>query len=95
MLGNVHIVQEINIATVFFISGLTLKTDEMMQALRYKFELAYGMITILFLTGFLGFVFRVIPLVPPEFSIGELLQYTGRCIVELLAPSWLCGLVLC
>ncbi len=75
-----HIVQEINIAIVFFISGLTLKTDEMMQALRYKFELAYGMIAILFLTGFLGFAFRVIPLVPPEFSIGE---FTLAATVQL------------
>jgi sodium/bile acid cotransporter 7 len=77
VLGNVHIVQEINIAIVFFISGLTLKTDEMMQALRYRFELAYGMIAILFLTGFLGFAFRVIPLVPPEFAIGE---YMRSCL---------------
>ncbi len=66
-----HILQEVFVVLVFFISGLTLKTDEIAKALRFKFELAYGMVTILFLTGFLGFAMKAIPLMPPEFSIGE------------------------
>jgi hypothetical protein len=130
VLGNVHIIQEINIAIVFFIrcaaahpgggcdvprhppppcsaaalrakpaplvlapgtgmvhattraphrrpdlrtpncSGLTLKTDDIAGAMRYKRELAYGMATILFTTSFLGFAFRALPLQPPEFATG-------------------------
>lgn len=33
--------------------------------------IAYGFVCILFLSGCLGFVFREIPLVPLDFSIGE------------------------
>ncbi len=71
VLGSVHILQEMFVVFVFFISGLTLKTDDMMKALRFKLELAYGMVTILFLTGFLGFAMKALPLAPLEFSIGE------------------------
>ena len=66
-----HVLQEVCVVIVFFISGITLKTDDMAKALSYRLELAYGMITILFTTSFLGFAFRALPLQPPEFATGE------------------------
>ncbi len=70
VLGNVHILQEVCVVIVFFISGITLQTDDMARALRYRLELAYGMVTILFTTSLLGFAFRGLPLSPPEFATG-------------------------
>jgi hypothetical protein len=45
------------------------------------------MITILFITGFLGFAFRAMPLQPPEFATGAALPPPAalRCAARRLA----------
>ncbi|KAL4419051.1 hypothetical protein ABPG77_010330, partial [Micractinium sp. CCAP 211/92] len=68
--GSVHVIQEVNIIIVFFISGLVLKTEDIKAALKHKLGVAYGLISILFVTPCLGFAFRAIPLVPGEFAAG-------------------------
>ncbi|KAL4439853.1 hypothetical protein ABPG75_002854 [Micractinium tetrahymenae] len=68
--GEVHVIQEVNIIIVFFISGLVLKTEDIQAALRHKLGVAYGLLSILFVTPCLGFAFRAIPLVPSEFAAG-------------------------
>ncbi|KAL4859479.1 putative sodium/metabolite cotransporter BASS4 [Chlorella vulgaris] len=68
--GDIHVIQGINIILVFFISGLVLKTDDLAAAMKHKLGLAFGLISILFVTPCLGFALRVIPLNPPEFAAG-------------------------
>ncbi|EFN59401.1 hypothetical protein CHLNCDRAFT_49947 [Chlorella variabilis] len=68
--GEIHVIQEINIILVFFISGLVLKTDDLAAAIKHKLGVTYGLISILFVTPCLGFALREIPLNPPEFSAG-------------------------
>jgi predicted Na+-dependent transporter len=42
--GDIHVIQEINIILVFFISGLVLKTDDLAAAMKHKLGLAFGLI---------------------------------------------------
>ncbi|GLC37781.1 hypothetical protein PLESTM_000647600 [Pleodorina starrii] len=70
--GNVHIIQEVNMAIVFFISGLVLNTSELKTAMRRESwpSVAFGFVMILLVTPALGFAMREIPLTPPAFSVG-------------------------
>eukprot|EP00667_Euglena_gracilis_P009121 EG_transcript_9263 len=68
--GNVRMMQALNNAFVFFISGLTLKNSEFRQVLTYWKSFLYGMVSILVLTPCLGFATKEMPLAPPEFVIG-------------------------
>eukprot|EP00668_Euglena_longa_P011724 GGOE01014139.1.p1 GENE.GGOE01014139.1~~GGOE01014139.1.p1 ORF type:complete len:430 (-),score=83.25 GGOE01014139.1:300-1532(-) len=68
--GTVRMMQALNNAIVFFISGLTLKNSEFKQVLTYWKAFLYGMISILVLTPCLGFATKEMPLSPPEFVIG-------------------------
>ena len=65
-----HLVQEINIIIVFFISGLVLKTEDIRAALKHKVGVLYGFVAIIGITPCLGFALRAIPLTPPEYSYG-------------------------
>lgn len=65
-----HIIQEINIGIVFFISGLALDTNQLKKVNGSKLALAYGFFAILILTPLLGFVIREISLEPREFTTG-------------------------
>ncbi|GIL46904.1 hypothetical protein Vafri_3772 [Volvox africanus] len=69
---NVHIIQEINMAIVFFISGLVLNTTELRTAMRRESwpSVAFGFLMILLITPALGFAMREIPLTPPAFAVG-------------------------
>lgn len=70
VLGNVHIIQEINIGIVFFISGLALDTKALKAVKGSKLAVGYGFVSILLITPLVGFAIREIPLEPKEFTIG-------------------------
>ena len=55
---------------IFIISGLTLKTEDILATLRARRGLAYGLVAILVVTPCFGFGLINIPLGPEEFSIG-------------------------
>lgn len=63
----------------FFISGLTLRTDEMRSALTRRNALGtgWGLLSIMGVTPLLAFAVRGLPLQPPEYATG----LTIFCIV--------------
>jgi SBF-like CPA transporter family (DUF4137) len=75
----VHVVTFINICVVFFISGLTLRTDELKDALTNRTipGTTFAFLSIIGLTPVLGFALRDLPLHPEGFVIG----LTIFCIV--------------
>ncbi len=68
--GNYSIVETIGIIVIFVISGLVLKTEELLAAVRHPFPLLYGLVAILGITPMLGFATIHIPFHPREFAIG-------------------------
>lgn len=68
----VHVVVFINICIVFFISGLTLRTDELKDAFtrRTAAGTVFGFVSIVGLTPLLAWAVRDLPLQPPGFSSG-------------------------
>eukprot|EP01024_Parvocaulis_polyphysoides_P049047 TRINITY_DN471_c0_g1_i10.p1 TRINITY_DN471_c0_g1~~TRINITY_DN471_c0_g1_i10.p1 ORF type:complete len:427 (+),score=41.90 TRINITY_DN471_c0_g1_i10:121-1401(+) len=69
-MGDYNITKTMNICTIFFISGMTLRSSEIKAAFSAYSALAYSLITILFITPFAGFAFLKIPYNPQEFAIG-------------------------
>ena len=67
-----RVVQTINVVVIFIISGLTLKTDDIKDALSKEGRLGYmyGIVAILGITGCVGFVAGEIPFDVKEFSYG-------------------------
>lgn len=55
---------------MFFISGLVLKTEEIKKASSHWQAIIYGLVAILAVTPCLGFLFKIIPLNPIEFTYG-------------------------
>lgn len=70
--SNYSIVETVCIIVIFVISGLVLKTEELLAAFKRPFPLLYGLVAILGLTPMLGFATIKIPFQPPEFAVGEL-----------------------
>ncbi len=68
--GNIRIVQAINNALVFLISGLTLRSDDFRAMLRHWVGVLFGFVAILVITPCLGFGLVRLPLQPPEFAVG-------------------------
>ncbi|GMH34795.1 hypothetical protein BSKO_02656 [Bryopsis sp. KO-2023] len=68
--GDYRLIQTINVCTIFIISGLTLKTTDIMAALKAYVGFLYGAITILIITPCLGFALVKIPFSTPEFATG-------------------------
>ena len=70
--AGVHVVTFLNIVAVFFISGLTLRTDELKDAFDRRGALgtAFGLLSILGLTPLLGFGVAKLPLEPAAFVTG-------------------------
>jgi predicted Na+-dependent transporter len=68
--GGYKIVSTFNICTIFVISGLTLKTDEALKALKHPFGLVYGLVAILIITPMMGFAVRRIPFSEADFAKG-------------------------
>jgi hypothetical protein len=69
---DVHVVTFINICVVFFISGLTLNTDQLKNALtkRTITGTIFAFVSIIGLTPLLGFATRHLPLQPATFATG-------------------------
>lgn len=72
VLDGVRIVQEVFIACVFLISGLTLdpKALRRLSYRRLAFALVYSIIAMLFVTPLIGFAYNLVPLQPIEFAYG-------------------------
>eukprot|EP00898_Chlorokybus_atmophyticus_P007212 jgi/Chlat1/7492/Chrsp61S07014 len=70
--AGVHVITFINICVVFFISGLTLRTDELKDAFTRKTILGtlFGFISIVALTPNLAWAVKHLPFSPPELSTG-------------------------
>ena len=66
----------INVCIVFFISGLTLKVEDMKDVLKQPWIILYGLLTINFLTSLLAYVMIALPFKPHEFSIGAAIFVT-------------------
>lgn len=67
-----RVVQTINVVVIFLISGLTLKTDDIKEALgkEGRWGYLYGVVAILGITGCVGFLAAEIPFDVREFSYG-------------------------
>ncbi|KAI8463222.1 MAG: SBF-like CPA transporter family-domain-containing protein [Monoraphidium minutum] len=72
VVAGVHVVTFINICIVFFISGLTLRTDELRTALTRRNALGttWGFLSIVGVTPLLAFGARGLPFSPPEYATG-------------------------
>ena len=72
VLDGVRIVQEVFIAIVFLISGLTLdpKALKRLSYKRLSYALVYAVIAMLFVTPLIGFAYNKMPLTPIEFDYG-------------------------
>ncbi|WIA30320.1 hypothetical protein OEZ86_000408 [Tetradesmus obliquus] len=70
--AGVHVLPFVAVALVFFISGLTLKTDELRTAFtrRAAAGTLFGLVSILGITPLLGFGLRLLPLQPVELVVG-------------------------
>ncbi|GMH34803.1 hypothetical protein BSKO_02664 [Bryopsis sp. KO-2023] len=68
--GSYRLIQTINVCTIFVISGMTLKTTDIMAALKSYVGFVYGVIMILIITPCLGFALVKIPFSTPEFATG-------------------------
>eukprot|EP00879_Flechtneria_rotunda_P008696 GHRR01009109.1.p2 GENE.GHRR01009109.1~~GHRR01009109.1.p2 ORF type:complete len:214 (+),score=39.85 GHRR01009109.1:147-788(+) len=68
----VHVITFINICIVFFISGLTLRTDELKAAFSRTAAVGtiFGLVSIVGITPLLGFAVRLLPLTPAEYVTG-------------------------
>lgn len=73
------VVETVCIVIIFLISGLALKTEEILFAIKHPGPLIYGLIAILGVTPCLGFVTIRLPLQPAEFVIGTLPPYCMPC----------------
>eukprot|EP00164_Ancoracysta_twista_P001714 GFYU01002248.1.p1 GENE.GFYU01002248.1~~GFYU01002248.1.p1 ORF type:complete len:406 (-),score=86.45 GFYU01002248.1:20-1237(-) len=62
--------QAICVSLIFFISGLTLKTDDIKKAINAYKAIIYGIISILLITPMAGFLILAIPWSTKEFGIG-------------------------
>ena len=65
-----HIIPEINIIIVFFISGMALKTEDIKAAWQHKLCVLFGFVSTLALTPCFGFLLRIIPLTPAAYAAG-------------------------
>lgn len=69
--GSWSVIQTVCVVIIFVISGATLKTEEIAQALTTgRGGLAYGLVAILGLTPLLGFIHVYVPYKPVEFRYG-------------------------
>lgn len=68
--GDYRIVQTINVCTIFVISGLTLKTEDIVKAMKAPLPLLYGCVAILLITPMLAFAATEIPFDVEAFATG-------------------------
>eukprot|EP01023_Acetabularia_acetabulum_P051206 TRINITY_DN5638_c0_g2_i1.p1 TRINITY_DN5638_c0_g2~~TRINITY_DN5638_c0_g2_i1.p1 ORF type:complete len:464 (-),score=27.79 TRINITY_DN5638_c0_g2_i1:1085-2371(-) len=65
-----NIAKTLNICTIFFISGLTLRSSEIKAAFSSYCALAYSLVVILLITPFAGMLVLKVPYNPLEFAVG-------------------------
>jgi solute carrier family 10 (sodium/bile acid cotransporter), member 7 len=94
------VVQTINVCTIFVVSGLTLKTDDVVRSLKNPKGLAYGLAAILGLTPLLGFVALRIPFREDAFASGLAIfcavpttLSSGVALVQAVRPRPACSLL--
>lgn len=68
--GDYRIVELLNNCFVFFISGLTLKLEELKTVLKNKVIIVYSLVTINFITTLLSFGLINLPYLTKDFAIG-------------------------
>eukprot|EP01060_Flectonema_neradi_P020319 TRINITY_DN27858_c0_g1_i1.p1 TRINITY_DN27858_c0_g1~~TRINITY_DN27858_c0_g1_i1.p1 ORF type:complete len:433 (+),score=81.05 TRINITY_DN27858_c0_g1_i1:39-1337(+) len=68
--GKMRVMPSINVILIFFISGMRLKTDEVLQAIKEPMPLLTAMILILVITPCVGFIPANGGFNPTEFQIG-------------------------
>ena len=60
----------VNMSVIFLIFGVTLDSSELFEALKAWKALAFGLVSMLFLTPLLGFAAAALPFEPREFALG-------------------------
>lgn len=68
--ANYSVVETCMIIIIFFISGVVLKTEELVNAIHHPGPLLWGLVAILGITPCVGFITIRLPLTPPEFAVG-------------------------
>ncbi|CAG9467676.1 unnamed protein product [Pedinophyceae sp. YPF-701] len=68
--GDYKIISTINVVLIFFLQGLSLRTDEVKQAIRAWKAMSWGIFSIIAVTALTGFVLFELPVTPIEFRIG-------------------------
>jgi hypothetical protein len=69
--GSFVVMELLNYLIVFFISGFTLKLEELKAVMKHRIPIAYSLIAINVVTTFLGFILIRFPYLINEFQIGE------------------------
>ena len=77
------IISTINVCTIFVVSGLTLKTEDIKQSIKHPRGLILGLASILGLTTLMGFVVQELPFSQSEFADG----LTIFCVVPTTLSS--------
>ena len=67
---NYSIIEVLNVSLVFFISGISLKIDDLWTVMKFPAVIAYGIIFINFLTTLAAFIMIELPFPRQEFAIG-------------------------
>ncbi len=68
--GDYHIIELINNCVVFFISGVTLKLEEMKSVIKHNVAIIYSLVTINVITTLLSFGLIRLPFVINDFAVG-------------------------
>ena len=76
MAGDFRIVELLNNCLVFFVSGLTLKIEELKQVLNYRVTILYSLATINVITTLLAFVLIRLPYLTKDFATGVVIFAT-------------------
>ncbi len=68
--GDYHIIELINNCVVFFISGVTLKLEELKTVIKHNVAIIYSLVTINIITTLLSFGLIKLPYVTNDFAVG-------------------------
>ena len=68
--GNFRLVALLNNIIVFFVSGLTLKAEEMGDVFKNRYAVIFGIFSINFLTTLLAFIMIRLPFPTENFAVG-------------------------
>lgn len=68
--GSLKVFQTVLVIVIFVVSGLTLRTEEIKDAVKQWFAFIVGAISILFITPCMAFALVALPLQPPAYKYG-------------------------